>query len=169
MRMIVVKQASDLQAVTGRLIRPGSGAQATVSIEALRALNPHLDFARLDAGTVLLVPDHPDFDGGDAESVGGEAFDSLAKDALAGLDAAAARMRAGFERREAQRKEVGAALRSATFKRAAEADEALRKQGAEAEARLKEDAKRAASATATLAQIEQGLKAELTALAQRFK
>lgn len=166
MRMIVVKQPGDLQALAGRLLRPGLAREAA-SLDALRRLNPHVDFSKLDAGTVLLVPDHPDFDGGDASSIGGEAFDSLAKDALAGLEAAAARMRDGFERRDAQRKDVTGVLRSAAFKRLAEADESLRRQAGEVDSRFKADAKRASDTAATLAAMHKALQAELDALARR--
>ena len=168
MRMIVVKQPSDLQGLADKLIKPGR-ARANVSLDTLRALNPHVDFARIDAGTVLLVPDHPDFDGGEASSIGGAAFESLAKDALAGLEAAASRMRAGFDRQDALRKEVNAALRGAAFKRLVEADEALRKQAGEVESRFKVDAKRASITMTQLASIEKALKGELEAMAQRLK
>lgn len=166
MRMIVVRQPGDLQALAARLLKPGLSREAA-SLDALRKLNPHVDFAKLDAGTVLLVPDHPDFDGGDASSIGGEAFESLAKDALAGLEAAAARMREGFERQDGQRKDVAGVLRSAAFKRLAEADESLRRQAGEVESRFKAESKRASDTAATLAAMQKALKAELDALARR--
>jgi hypothetical protein len=114
------------------------------------------------------VPEHPDFEGGEASSIGGEAFASLAKDALSGLEAAASRIRAGFAQQDAQRKEAQTALRSAAFKRLAEGDEALRKQAAEVEARFKADAKRVGETTALLAAMDKVLKAELDALARRL-
>jgi hypothetical protein len=167
MRMIVIKEPSDLPALADRLIKPGRPS-ASVALDRLRALNPHVDFARLDAGTVLLVPEHPDFEGGEASSIGGEAFASLAKDALSGLEAAASRIRAGFAQQDAQRKEAQTALRSAAFKRLAEGDEALRKQAAEVEARFASALKRVGETTALLAAMDKVLKAELDALARRL-
>lgn len=167
MRMIVIRKPGDLQGQLGRLLKSGR-SRTSVPLDALRELNPHVDFARIEAGTVLLVPEHPDFEGGQSSSIGGEAFDGIAKEAMAGLDAAAARMRAGLRRQEAERKETSSVLQSAAFKRLAEGDEALRKQAGEVEAQLKADAKRAAEAADTLAAMEKALKEELAALSRRF-
>ena len=168
MRMIVIKQASDVQGLTLRLFKRGS-SRVEVSLDKLKKLNPHVDFSSIDAGTVLLVPDHPDFDDGDATSVGGEAFDSLAKDATTGLKSAIARIRGGFERQDTQRKEVGAVFRSAAFKRLAEGDEALKTQAGEAESRFKAETKRAAETAALLEATEKAMQTELAALAELFK
>ena len=167
MRMIVIRKPGDLQGQLGRLLKSGR-SRTSVPLDTLRELNPHVDFARIEAGTVLLVPEHPDFEGGQSTSIGGEAFDSIAKEAMAGLDAAAARMRAGLKQHEAERKETTSVLHGAAFKRLAEGDEALRKQAGEAEAQLKAEAKRAAEAADTLAAMEKALKEELAALSRRF-
>lgn len=167
MRMIVIRKPGDLQGQLGRLLKSGR-TRTSVPLDTLRELNPHVDFARIEAGTVLLVPEHPDFEGGQSTSIGGEAFDSIAKEAMAGLDAAAARLRAGLKQQEAERKETSSVLQSAAFKRLAEGDEALRKQAGDVEAQLKADAKRAAEAVDTLTAMEKALKEELAALSRRF-
>jgi hypothetical protein len=168
MRMIVLKQASDLQALTKRLLKPGAAGSAA-SLDKLKALNPHVDFARIDAGTILLVPDHPDFEGGEASSIGGAAFDSLSQDAITGMKAASARMRATFERHEAERKEIGAVFKSAGFKRLIENDEALKKQAAEVESRFKAEAKRATDVAALLEATEKAMQSELAGLGKLFR
>lgn len=167
MRMIVIRKPGDLQGQLGRLLKSGR-SRTSVPLDTLRELNPHVDFARIEAGTVLLVPEHPDFEGGQSSSIGGEAFDGIAKEAMAGLDAAAARLRAGLRQQEAERKETSGVLQSAAFKRLAEGDEALRKQAGEVEAQLKADAKRTAEAADTLTAMEKALKEELAALSRRF-
>ena len=62
MRILVIKQDTDLQALSGRLLSAKlSGDQADSALEALQHLNPHADLKKLRIGTVLLVPEAPGF------------------------------------------------------------------------------------------------------------
>ncbi len=163
-RMIQVKNADTLS----KLLKAGPAAGPV--LQRIKELNPHVqDLAQLKPGTVLLLPDGPDFEGGAGDSVAGEVFDGFAADASAGLKASSERLRAGMDRRETIRKDVAAVLRSAAIKRALEADPALRKQAEEADARFKAEQKDGASALAMLSVMDEALSAELASLAKVFK
>lgn len=166
-RMFQVKNQDSLR----KLLKAGASGDlnATPAFERLQKLNPHVDFATLKPGTVLLLPDIPDLDPDSGETIAGEAFDGLAGDAAAGLKAASARVRAGFASREAERKDVGAVLKSAAIKRLMETDEVLRKQVSEADTRFKADQKEATEALAVLEAAEGALAAEIAVLGKLFK
>lgn len=166
-RIFQVKNADAL-----RSLLKGVGAQGEPkshpAFERLQRLNPHVDLAKLKAGTVLLLPDIPDLDS-QGDSLAGEAFDGLAADAANGLKAAGARMRDGFERRAAEHKELAAVFKSAGVKRLMESDEVLRKQVAEAEERFKAEQKEAAESLAVADEAGKALASELAALGRLFK
>ena len=135
-RMIQVKNADSLS----KLLK--AGASAAPALQRIKDLNPHVqDLAQLKPGTVLLLPDLPDFEPGAGDPVAGEAFDGFAADVSNGLKASGTRLRAGMARRDADRKDVVAVLKSAAVKRVLDADPALRKQADEADARFKAEQK----------------------------
>lgn len=165
-RMFQIKNQDSL----GKLLPAGSNAAtASPAMQRLQQLNPHVDFAKLKAGTVLLLPEGADFDPDQGEPLAGEAFDGLAGDAVAGLKGSGERLRAGIARRDAQRKDVSAVLKSAAIKRVLDADPALRKQADDADARFKAEQKDAADSAAQLGAMEQALGDELAALGKLFK
>jgi hypothetical protein len=163
-RMIQVKNADSLS----KLLKAGTAAGP--ALQRIKDLNPHVgDLAQLKPGTVLLLPDGPDFEAGEGDSVAGEVFDGFAADASAGLKASSERLRAGMARRDAMRKDVAAVLKTAAIKRALETDPALRKQADDADARFKAEQKEGTAALATLSAMDEALVAELANLAKVFK
>ena len=88
MRMIVIKQETDLQGLSARLLsgRLASG-KAHSALESLQALNPHVDLKKVAAGTVLLVPDSPSFKASASDSVPGNALSDFQELAQTGLEA----------------------------------------------------------------------------------
>lgn len=164
MRMIVIKQATDLQGLSARLL--GQGAGSSTALDALKNLNPHVDFRKIEPGTMLLVPDLPGLHEGEASSVSGDAFEALRVQVLASLDAASARVRSGHEALAAQRSEVAAALRTPGFKRALDTDQQLKAQLDAASEVFKADQAQAKASEETLKALAQQAGAELAALAK---
>ena len=167
MRMIVIEQATDLQALTTRLL--GAQAGAGTSLDALKRLNPHVDFNKLGAGTVLLVPELPGLQGpgkDGAASIGGGPFDTFSQQLRADFDAAATRVQAGHAARLTDQKELVALFKGAALKRAFESDPELKAQ-ADAYAQVfKQDPIDAKAADEALKALKQGLGTELAALAK---
>src|SRR5687767_876938 len=113
MRTLVVKKTSDLQALSSELLASGlAAAKSRAAIESLQALNPHVDLNKLAPGAVLLVPDAPGFKRSASKSVGGETLDDFEKIVKSALDASAVRLKQGQTRRDAERAELVAALKS---------------------------------------------------------
>lgn len=162
MRMIVIKQATDLQSLGARLLVGQTGGGKT--LETMKQLNPHVDFSRIAAGSVLLVPEASDLKEGESQSISGEAFDTFAEQALAGLDTVATRVGAAHAKRLADQKELGALLKSAPLKRAIEADAELKAQVDATAAVFKEDQAQAKAADEALKVLKAQMSAELAAL-----
>jgi hypothetical protein len=136
MRLIVIKQNTDLQGLGSALLKAGSGAASQqAALQRVQALNPHADLGKLSAGTVLLVPDSPYVDTGSTRSLGGDAFDGFAADVAAGLAAVAQRIRAAADAVTADRTAVAAVVKTAAVKRLVDSDAVLAKQLADADAR----------------------------------
>jgi hypothetical protein len=170
MRMFILKKGSDLQGMSAELLKSGAADTDTgrVTLERIKELNPHVDFQRLDAGTVLLVPDAPDIKAGAAASVGGEAFDGFVGDVRSGLGASSTRIKQGFERIADDRSAVSAALKTASLKRLVQSDPALKKQLEAADLQFKADIKRGEEAQAALQRAQEQAIEELTALKRMF-
>ncbi len=128
MRVILIKQASDLQALTTRLVGKKPGSSAT--LDRVKALNPHVDFNRIEAGTVLLLPDASDIkaDDKDSRSLAGDAFDDIVRHAEEGLKATAGRVRKAADELAADRAAIAAVIKTAAVKRLIESDPLLKKQ-----------------------------------------
>jgi hypothetical protein len=164
-RMFHVKNADSL----AKLLKAGGAAQAGATMEKLQQLNPHANLSELKAGTVLLMPDLPQLKAGDTQAVAAESFDAFASDATNGLKLSGERARDGVAKRDAVRKEVSAALKSAAVKRVLDADPALRQQADAAEARFKVEQKEATETLAQLDSMNAALADELGQLAKLFK
>ncbi len=164
MRMIVIEQATDLQALATRLL--GAKAGAGASLDRLKSLNPHVDFSKLGAGTVLLVPDLPGLREGQAGSIAGQAFDTFGQQILADFDDAATRVQAGHAARLTDQKELVALFKGAALKRALEADAELKAQADVAAQVFKQDPIDAKAADETLKALKDGLGVELAVLAK---
>jgi hypothetical protein len=141
MRVIVIKQATDLASLRTMLFkganatRPAAAAPsstADASMKRLQELNPHVDFQRIAAKTVLLLPDDPATAGSDSRSIADDAFDDFSAHIAAGFKTAAERARASAEAGAAERAAVTEALRDPVVARLIEADPLLREQLARA-------------------------------------
>ena len=156
LRLVQIKTGDKLK----QMLRSADAA----SLTRLQALNPHVDLAKVRAGSVLVLPDTPAFRDDQSDSVGADAWAALAADASAGLKARTEQLRSAAAARDAQRKEVQALLRSAAVKRQLDADTALRKQADAAEEQFKADQKAASDMAAQLDAMSRGLADEIAAL-----
>jgi hypothetical protein len=165
--MIVIKQDSDLQALSARLLTAQAAGEKTDSaLRSLQALNPHVDLKKVAAGTVLLVPDAPGFNAAASDPVPGSALDEFQQFVRTGLDAAAATLKAGNGHREAQRADVAAVLKTAAVQRIITTDPDLKQQLDEATKATKQDQEQEAKAEQALAAAVKGAQAELATIAK---
>jgi hypothetical protein len=171
MRVIMVNSRADAQNVASRLARERIGRPA----DEIEKLNPHVDFTRIEPGTVILIPDRirpageraPDAADDDKDrSVQGRAFDDLREQVSTALEASGARVRRGYDALANDAKEIGALLKSAPMKRAMEADPELKQQAEAAAAVFKQDQADAKAAEQSLKTIESRMQEELAALAK---
>jgi hypothetical protein len=164
MRMIVVKSRTDLNELGAKLLKQGAAAE--VALDSLKQLNPHVDFKKIEAGTILLVPDRPGFRKSGTDLVGGDAFDTLSEELKGAVDRAAARVQEGYDALAAERKDVTAAMKLAAFKRALEADPDLKPQAEEATQTFRQDQEQAKSAGEALKAIRADANEALDELAR---
>jgi hypothetical protein len=135
MRVIVIKQATDLANLRTMLFNGANGATpaaADASIERLQALNPHVDFQRIAAKTVLLLPDDPVMAASGSRTIADDAFAEFSANLGAGFKVAAERARVGAEALAAERAAVTEAMKNPVVARQIEADPLLREQLAHA-------------------------------------
>jgi hypothetical protein len=128
MRMFVIKQATDLNGVGTQLLRRTSGEGGAGALERLQALNPHVDFRKLSAGTVLLVPDSPEIKPSASRTLGEKPVDALLEDLSHGLKEQAMHVKSAFKSQEDDRAAVASAIKTAAVKRIVESDPQLRDQ-----------------------------------------
>jgi len=171
MRVFIVRKGSDLQAVGAELLRSDATdpAREEVAIDRIRELNPHVDFQRLESGTVLLLPETAELRAGAGESVGGEAFDGFVGEVHVGLENSGDRIKQGYARIADDRKAVSAALRSAAMKRVVEGDPTLKAQLESADAALREEVRRGTEAQEALAKAQAAALQELADLKRLFE
>ncbi len=175
MRLIVIKQASDLQALSARLLKKPAGVQAgthefsQTTLEQVKRFNPHVDFQRIDAGTVLLLPDTPELKDADSQSPAGNAFEDFVAQTSEGFKTVAQRMRTSAEALAAERAAVNAVLKTAAVKRQIESDPLLKKQLDEANGEFTDAQKKAQEAARQVETMQNDIKAELEALRGMLK
>ncbi len=162
MRVLVVNSRSDVEALGLRLGRERSAR----TLDEIERLNPHVDFKKIERGTVLLVPDLPSDREGESRSIQGQAFEDLRDQVTEALEASSARVRRGYEALDDEAKEVTGVLKSAPLKRAMEADQELKQQVEAAAAVFKQDAAEAKAAEQTLKAMRDQVGQELNALAK---
>lgn len=164
MRVIVIDKKTDLRALRSRLLgdKAGSGS----ALDKLKNLNPHVDFKKIEPGTVLLIPNAPGFRDAESFSVTGDAFDALREQMLASVDDAASRLRGGYEALLTEQKEVAVVLKSAALKRAIKADPDLKPQIEAATQVFKHDQQQARDAEKTMQTLQEQAAAELASLTQ---
>jgi hypothetical protein len=131
MRMLVIKQNTDVQALSDQLLKAKiSSAQSESALTQLQALNPHVDLTKLSAGTVLLVPDLPSIKITPTDPVHGQAFADFQKLVGNSLDEAVTSLRVDSRDRAAERSDVTAALKVTAVTRAIGSDATLKAQAA---------------------------------------
>ena len=162
MRVIVTDKKTDLRALSSRLW--GDEAGRGSALDKLKNLNPHVDFKKIEPGTVLLIPDAPGFRDTESFSVTAGAFDALREQMLASVNAAASRLRGGYKALMAEQKGVAEVLNSAAVKRAIEADPDLKPQIEAATQVFKQDQQQARDAEKTLQILQEQAAAELASL-----
>ena len=166
MRLLIVKQGTDRSGFGQRLV--GDTATKADTLQALQRLNPHVDFDRVAAGTVLLVPEGDGLVADESTSIAGQAFGAFRGQVAASLDGVGARIRAAHETRATERAEVSSLLKGAAVKRLVDADPDLKPQVDAIAAVYKRDQQDAKDADALIAALQAGGLAELDALAARL-
>jgi hypothetical protein len=141
-----------------------SSGQADSALAALQALNPHADFKKLRAGTVLLVPDAPSFKASASDSVAGETFDGFQQLVRSALGSATENLKAGNLERAGERDEVIEVTKRAAVKRIIDADAELKQQVTDATKAFKEDQQQAEQAEQDLAAASKAALAKLAEL-----
>ena len=165
MHIYVIDQDTDPKALRSRLLSGRlSDERADSALRALQDLNPHVDFKRLAVGNVLLVPDSPDFKTSGSKSAADDVVDDLHEIVRRGLEAAAARFKAGNEARAAEHAEVTTVLKSRALLRVLEGDPELKAQLLEVAKGFKEDQRQAIEAERALEATSKNAMAELASL-----
>lgn len=163
MRIFVIKQDTDLKGI-GEAVLKKADSPARASLDRIRTLNPHLDESRIAAGTVVLLPDTPEFASDRTDAVAASGFEGFQRDMAVSLRAAGVQLREGLTRRDEQDKEVAKAIKSAAVTRLAADDAELRQHleavGKQADAR----ARQSKQATSEFAALEKALVAEMKKL-----
>lgn len=169
MRHIVIKQDSDGEALATRLLARRSNSSAT--LDRLKALNPHVDFNRIKAGTVLLLPDTLDVKAGaeDARSIGSDALGDLIKRTEEGFKTAAERVHRAAETLAADRAAVTSALGAAVVKRHVESDPLLKKQLEDADQASEAEQKAIREAAEHVVAMQEAVSVELAELAKLLR
>lgn len=148
MRIAIAAQDSDLPVFAAGLAADGAADAAL--LQEIERLNPHVDFSRIPAGTVLLLPDRVGSRENASRGLADEGFDALAQQVRAAVEATTARVRAGHDALQVQRKEVSGVVRSAALKRLMESDAQVRQLVEQGESVFKADTLRAREAAMEL-------------------
>jgi len=126
--------------------------------------SPHSNDDKLVAATVLPIPGLPRSRLDESTVIGGESFDTFAKQVLTGLDSAVSRVRAAHSARLTEQKQLGALLESPSLTRAFDIDTELRAEVAAVGQVFKQDQEQAHEAESAMAALQAMAGAELAAL-----
>lgn len=163
LRTIIIKKNTDIQALRSQLLDARfSGAQGDAAVDQLKALNPHVDLDKVDADTVLFVPDAPAFKASATTSTPAGPIDDFRTFVADSLTATTQRQKADRVVRVADRAALATVLKSDVIKRAVAADPTIATKVDAASKALVQDDKDDKLAEDTLASIG---KAALAALA----
>jgi hypothetical protein len=165
MRFFVVKQDTDLKALGQTLFK----ANRNVMTDRLKTANPHVDFSRVEAGSVLLIPDSGDPHEADAQTIGQAGLERLEREFVAAFRATSERIRNDTSRRNEADKEADKLLRSASIRKIGESEPNLRERLIEASEHLRARARDSKDVAARLDSIEGGLMEELGKLQRLFR
>ena len=175
MRLIVIKQASDLQTLSAGLLKKPAASHGSVhevsraTLEQVKILNPHLDLQNLEAGTVLLLPDSPELSDADSQPLAGTSFNDFVAHVNEGFKAVTQGMRISAEELAAERSAVNAVLKTAAVKRQIESDPLLLKQLDEANSEFTDAQKQAQDAASQVEAMQKDMSTELEALRGMLK
>lgn len=170
MRLIVIKQASDLRTLSAGLLKKSVASQGSArevslaTLEQVKRLNPHLDFQHLEAGTVVLLPDSPELSEVDSQSLAGTSFDDFAAHVNEGFKAVTQGMRIKADELAAEHSAVNAILKTAAVKRQIESDPLLKTQLEEANNQFTDAQKNAQEAARQVEAMQKEMGNELKAL-----
>jgi hypothetical protein len=171
MRLIVIKQASDLRTLSAGLLKKPAASRGSAhelsqaTLEQVKLLNPHLvDLQHLQAGTVLLLPDSPELSDADSQPLAGTSFDDFVADVSEGFKAVTQGMRISADELAAERSAVNAVLKTAAVKRQIESDPLLKKQLEEAGNQFTDAQKNAQEAASQVEAMQKEMGDEFKAL-----
>ncbi len=162
MRLMVIKQPTDLQTLIGKLLKAPAGDNSTSMLDRVKALNPHVDFQSIKADTVLLLPDVPGLDTTNSQSAGGAALAAFATALKDGFAATSERLRSGADTLTIDRTAINGALDR--VRQVIEGDPQLRQQLDEVRAQLSADQKHARESAKVVETMQAGAAAELATL-----
>ena len=118
LRTFTVEQDTNLKTLRSTLLDARfGGAQADTAAAQLRALNPHADLDKLKAGTVIFIPDLPQFKPSAAISTQATLVDDFSKLVSDALQSTREQIRLANAERASERRSVGAALKGAALKK----------------------------------------------------
>lgn len=170
MRILVTDKKTSVAGLRDQLLSTRlSAGQADAAFTSLQKVNPHVDLTNLAPGTVLFVPDTPDFQEAGSDAVSGDVvadFEHLVKTAL---DAAVSRGKAAGDARAAESADVTRTFKSAAFKRVLASNTELQSDVEAANAALKSEKEAREAAEATVAAASKGALAALRALSQNLR
>ena len=168
MRLIVIEQESDLKALSARLLKKPAGRKAgaheisQATLDQVKMLNPHVDFQRLEAGTVLLLPDSPELNDKESQPLAGDSFEDFVAHTSEGFKAVAQRMTISAKALDADRAAVNATLK--IVKRQIDSDPLLQNQVEEANREFTDAQMQAKDAASQVETMQKEMDAELKAL-----
>jgi len=170
-RFIVVNESSDLLTLSRTLFHDGGNSTGNAAVhnatlDRIKSLNPQVDFNRMEAGTVLLLPDTPDLKDTDSQSIAGDAFADFASHLTEGLGTAAQRVSSGAKALDAEREAVTAMLTTDAVKRQIESDPLLRKQLEDTSEAFTTEQKEIKKAAKEVKTMQVAVRDELAALAK---
>ena len=164
MRITIAGQDSDLPVFAAGLT--AGGAADAALLREIERLNPHVQFPRIPAGTVLLLPERAGLRDDASRGLTDEGFDAFADQMRAAVNATAVRVRGGHDALTLQRKEVSGVVRTSAMKRLIESDAQVRQLLEEGEAVSKADAVRARASIAAMEALGKDAAEALTELAK---
>ena len=132
----------------------------------LKMLNPHVDFERIAAGTVILLPDEPGVAAEAGSAASGDAFSNLSQDLTRALDSSSAQITARLAQNTAEQKTLVAALKVGDVAKQIAGDPALMQQVKGAADRSAEVARKAAVDLKGLDEARKVLAKDLAVLAK---
>ena len=171
MRLIVINQDHDLQTLSRKLFGSGSKSSdeavvGNATFERIKLLNPHVDFQHIEVGTVLLLPDRPELNDSESQSIAGDTFADFTGHVTMGFKTVTQRVQTSAEALAADRTAVTNVLKTTTVKQQIESDPLLKKQLDEASDEFAAELKQAQNAAKQVDAMQKSVAEELRAIAE---